>query len=142
MNKDVYLKLKKAVIICLLVLFCVDKISEFYSEDVLDKIIFYDLPESGVQLQYIDQAEYPAYGYMKSEDSGNVSTEPSSLIDINSADAEQLQQLSKIGPVLASRIIEYRENYGAFVSIDEIKEVKGIGDKIFESIKDDIVVYP
>ncbi len=58
------------------------------------------------------------------------------LISINSATVEQLQELSGIGPTIAERIVEYRNYYGFFQSLEDIKNVKGIGDKIYEKIKD------
>lgn len=62
-------------------------------------------------------------------------------ININRATAEELAaNLNGIGPTLAQRIIDYRENNGAFQSIEEIKNVSGIGDKRYEDIKDKIVV--
>ena len=64
----------------------------------------------------------------------------SDLININTADAEQLETLKGIGASLAQRIIDYREQNGAFKNIDEIKNVRGIGDKKFASIKDKITV--
>ena len=59
-------------------------------------------------------------------------------VNINTADAERLATLKGIGPALAQRIIEYREQNGAFKSIDEIKNVRGIGDKKFDAFKDKI----
>lgn len=72
--------------------------------------------------------------------SGDFSGKPNSgdLININTADATQLETLRGIGPALAQRIIEYREQNGAFKTIDEIKNVRGIGDKRFADIKDKI----
>ena len=61
-------------------------------------------------------------------------------IDINSADAETLAQLDGIGGVLAERIVEYRECYGDFVSIDELMNVDGIGSEKFEHIRDSVYV--
>lgn len=58
-------------------------------------------------------------------------------ISINSATQEELQTLSGIGPSIASRIIEYRKN-NTFQTLKQIKEVKGIGDGLFNKIKDDI----
>ena len=58
-------------------------------------------------------------------------------ISINSATQEGLQTLSGIGPSIASRIIEYRKN-NTFQTLEQIKEVKGIGDGLFNKIKDDI----
>ncbi|MBR5913228.1 MAG: helix-hairpin-helix domain-containing protein [Selenomonadaceae bacterium] len=64
----------------------------------------------------------------------------SNLININTADEKELQKIKGIGPALAGRIIDYRENNGAFKSIEEIKKVRGIGDKTFEKMKDQITV--
>ncbi|MBR2773845.1 MAG: helix-hairpin-helix domain-containing protein [Selenomonadaceae bacterium] len=69
----------------------------------------------------------------------NISVNASSdLVNINTANAERLETLKGIGPALAQRIIEYREQNGAFKSIDEIKNVRGIGDKKFAAFKDKI----
>ena len=62
------------------------------------------------------------------------------LVNINTADAEKLATLKGIGPALAQRIIEYREQNGAFKTVDEIKNVRGIGDKKFAAFKDKITV--
>ena len=58
-------------------------------------------------------------------------------ININTATEEELESLKGIGPATAKNIISYREEYGGFSSIEEIKNVKRIGDKIFEKIKAD-----
>ncbi|MBR0136944.1 MAG: helix-hairpin-helix domain-containing protein [Erysipelotrichaceae bacterium] len=60
------------------------------------------------------------------------------LVSINHSTGEQLQTLKGIGPVLAMRIIEYRETHGLFQQLEDIKKVKGIGDKIFEKIREQI----
>ena len=62
------------------------------------------------------------------------------LININKATKEELMELYGIGEVKAQAIIDYREENGSFVSIEDIKEVPGIGDKTFEKIKDKITV--
>ena len=51
-----------------------------------------------------------------------------------------MEKLTGIGPALAGRIIEYRESNGAFKSIEEIKKVRGIGEKTFEKMRDEITV--
>lgn len=61
-------------------------------------------------------------------------------ININTATEQELERLKGIGPATAKNIIRYREEYGGFSSIEEIKNVKRIGDKIFEKIKADICV--
>jgi competence ComEA-like helix-hairpin-helix protein len=65
---------------------------------------------------------------------------PESRININTADADTLARLPHIGPALAQRIIVYRQEHGPFKRIEDIRDVKGIGDAIFAAIKDAITV--
>lgn len=65
---------------------------------------------------------------------------PAGSVNINTASLEELQQLSGIGPVLAQRIIDYREENDGFDTVLEISSVEGIGEKIFGQIKDHISV--
>ena len=60
----------------------------------------------------------------------------SGLVDINTATMEELMELPGIGEKKARAIVDYRNEYGPFLDITEIKEVDGIGDGIFEKIKD------
>ena len=62
------------------------------------------------------------------------------LININKATQEELQKLTGIGESTAKKIINYREEYGKFKKIEDIKNVSGIGDAKFEAIKKDITV--
>lgn len=57
------------------------------------------------------------------------------LIDLNTATPEQLEQLPGVGEVLAARIVEYRTSRGGFTSIDQLRDVSGIGASRFEEIK-------
>ncbi len=61
------------------------------------------------------------------------------VVNINTATQTQLEQLPGIGPSTALKIIDYRKSNGRFNSIDDIKNVSGIGDAKFEKIKDYIV---
>lgn len=61
-------------------------------------------------------------------------------ININTAKKEELETIPGIGPALAERIIEYRNKNGKFKSIEDLKNVSGIGDKKFENIKEKIRV--
>lgn len=87
-----------------------------------------------------------------SEDSGNTGVvtsgngqtstkkEEKLMININTANEEQLEQLPGIGTSIATRIVEYRKENGKFNSIEDIKNVSGIGDAKFNKIKDNICV--
>ena len=70
----------------------------------------------------------------------NTSAAPASLININTASAEELESLPGIGDAIAERIITYREENGGFDTVEEIMKVSGIGEKKFEEIKDQITV--
>jgi competence protein ComEA len=60
---------------------------------------------------------------------------PTGKININTAGEKELQQLPKVGPAMAKRIIEYRNSVKSFKTVEELKNVKGIGDKTFEQMK-------
>ncbi len=64
----------------------------------------------------------------------------SNKVSINSASASDLTELSGIGPALASRIIEYRETNGLFQTIEDLMNVKGIGQAKFDSLKESITL--
>lgn len=57
-----------------------------------------------------------------------------SLININSADAKTLQELPGIGEVMSQNIVDYRNKNGSFTSIEQLKDVPRIGDKLFEQV--------
>jgi competence protein ComEA len=61
-------------------------------------------------------------------------------INLNKADETQLQNLPGIGPSKAAAITEYRETSGPFKSVEDLKDISGIGDKTFEKLKDLITV--
>ncbi|MDD3712694.1 MAG: SLBB domain-containing protein [Candidatus Izemoplasmatales bacterium] len=67
-------------------------------------------------------------------------TEPSGLININTASLDELQTLKGIGEILGQRIIDYRNEYGYFQNIEDIQLVSGIKSSIYEEIKDFITV--
>lgn len=74
---------------------------------------------------------------------GNESTSSSkegAKVNINTATQNELDGLPGIGPALAQRIIDFREENGNFKSIEDIQNVKGIGNSKFDEIKDKIVV--
>jgi comEA protein len=62
------------------------------------------------------------------------------ILDINDAGYFDLQTLPGIGPVLAERIVAYRDSVGAFRSVNELSNVKGIGEKKLAGLKNRITV--
>ena len=70
----------------------------------------------------------------------NNETKNAEAVNINTATSEELERLSRIGKAVAKRIIDYRETHGGFANKEEIMNVKGIGKKVFEDIKNNICV--
>ena len=62
------------------------------------------------------------------------------LVNINTADRDELMELPGIGEAKAESIISYREDYGGFMSIEEIMNISGIKEAAFEKLKDLITV--
>jgi len=59
-----------------------------------------------------------------------------SIININTANASELEKLSGVGPVLAKRIIDYRQTNGLFNHKEDLLKVKGIGPKLYERLRE------
>lgn len=62
------------------------------------------------------------------------------MININTASVEELVQLPRVGEKVAERIVLYRKEHGSFKNVDDLKTVKGIGEKIFQKIQPMICV--
>nr|WP_319683859.1 ComEA family DNA-binding protein [Streptomyces ipomoeae] len=62
-------------------------------------------------------------------------TAPPTPVSLNTATADQLDTLPGVGPVLAQHIIDYRTQHGGFRSVDELREVNGIGDRRFADLR-------
>ena len=88
----------------------------------------------------------PAQGDMAEGDNlaafaGSTGFKRPGLVNINTASASEMaQELTGIGPVLAGRIVDYRETNGSFKQVEDLKNVSGIGDKRFNDIKDKVCV--
>jgi competence protein ComEA len=73
------------------------------------------------------------------ESSSQAATSP---LNLNAATATQLESLPGIGPRTAERIIEYRQKNGGFKKIEELMNVRGVGEKSFLKLKPLITVVP
>lgn len=62
------------------------------------------------------------------------------MIEINAADINELQKISGVGPAKAQAIVDYREENGAFESVDELNEISGFGEKTVEKLRDSIKI--
>jgi competence protein ComEA len=75
---------------------------------------------------------------------GTVATETgaaaTTLVNVNTATAEELETLPGIGEVLAATIVQYREEHGPFTSVDQLVDVSGIGEVTLEEIRDLVTV--
>ena len=74
------------------------------------------------------------------DDNSNSEDTNNTIININTATVEDFMKLPSIGEAKAKSIIEYRNSIGSFSKVEDIKNVTGIGDSIFDKIKDYITI--
>ena len=87
------------------------------------------------------QIRVPAKGATTAKTGGSASSaDMGGLVNINTADEKALDTLPGVGPATAQKIIEYRENEGAFQSPEDIMKVRGIGKAKYEKMKDKITI--
>lgn len=69
-----------------------------------------------------------------------ISSPSDGVVNLNSASAEELQRLPGVGPAMAARILGYRKESGGFKTVDDLNEVRGIGEKTFARLKDLVAI--
>lgn len=74
-------------------------------------------------------------GQVQGAASGGAARQAGAAVNINSASAEQLESLPGIGPGTAARIVEYRQKNGPFRKVEDLMNVRGIGEKSFLRLK-------
>lgn len=100
-----------------------------FAEHVQDEMVIY-IPAKGEEGV---QAAVPSGG---SGTAVSNAANRQGKINLNKADSTELQNLPGIGPAKAAAIIEYRETSGGFKTVEDLKNISGIGDKTFEKLKD------
>ncbi|TYT22436.1 ComEA family DNA-binding protein [Dictyoglomus thermophilum] len=103
----------------------------------LDRINLADFLKDGSKI-YIPPKDDNLDSNSKNQNALKDGLEKKGKVNINTASKEELESLPGIGPTLAQRIIEYREENGVFTSAEDLLNVKGIGEKKLEKIKDQI----
>jgi competence protein ComEA len=66
--------------------------------------------------------------------------QPAAAVNLNTATSDQLEKLPGVGPKTAARIIDYRQKNGGFKKIEELMNVRGVGEKSFLRIKNQLTV--
>jgi competence protein ComEA len=71
---------------------------------------------------------------------GGAGIRPDGRVDLNRASVAELETLPGVGPVLAQRLVEHREAHGPFTEVGQLRDVRGIGEKTFQSLAELVAV--
>lgn len=82
----------------------------------------------------------PAFGIWPFSDGEESNREESAILNINTASSDALATLPDVGGAKAKAIVEYRQQHGPFKTVEDVKQVPGIEEQVFASIKDRITV--
>jgi competence protein ComEA len=82
----------------------------------------------------------PSVGFSAQARTEKTSVTATSMVSVNSATAEQLQNLSGVGEVTARRIVDHRAAHGPFDQVEDLLDVKGIGPRTLDRIREQISV--
>jgi competence protein ComEA len=90
----------------------------------------------------IVRAQAPKAAAAKTSTSARVRATPAAPVNLNAASITQLQTLPGVGASTAQRILDYRQKNGAFKKIEELMNVKGVGEKSFLKLKPFVTIGP
>ncbi|KRN94049.1 DNA uptake protein related DNA-binding protein [Pediococcus stilesii] len=110
------------------------------AQQLSDQQVIYVPVKGEVKDAVVQESENKVVGGSAAEQNGSGSSKSTKLVNINSATKEELQSLNGVGEKKADQIINFREEQGEFKTIEDLKKVQGIGQKIFEGLQDSITV--
>jgi len=87
-----------------------------------------------------EQLHIPAEGAEQTDAGASAAPEGDGRVNLNTADLAALDTLPRVGPAIAQRILDWREENGRFTSVDDLMAVPGIGEKMLASIRDLVTV--
>lgn len=83
-----------------------------------------------------EQLHVPRLGETPPAAAGGSAPDADGIVNLNTADVAALDTLPRVGPAIAQRIIDWREQNGAFTSVDDLLAVPGIGEKMLAALRD------
>ncbi len=98
-------------------------------------LIVYQVIEVNTRLA-AEKTDHPTISSVSSEIESETEVSVPVKININTATAKELEELPGIGPVKAQAIVEFREKQGKFTDFRQLLDVKGIGEKTYQKIRD------
>lgn len=104
-------------------------------DGVLDTVNLARLLEDGERV-LVPSVEDP----VPAGDGADSAARPDGRLDLNRATASELEELPGIGPVLAQRIVDHREDHGPFSQVGDLREVPGIGERTFQTLAELVAV--
>ncbi len=132
---------EKNVIIFLVLLYIVGCMLFFGKEIFTDKKISSTERDSIIAtFQKKVKSVDSTYFCKEEKDTNQVLNLVQKLVNINTSSEKELLRINGVGPVTAKKIIEYREKNGLFKSVEELKNIKGIGAKTLEKIKGEVTI--
>lgn len=110
--------------------------------DEMDRMFFERSDSSTAGFRMDGPGELPTAPGPGDADASDAVPTGSGRIDINTADAAALDRLPRIGPKTAERILTFRATYGPFLDVDDLRQIRGIGEKTVEVLRAHVYVVP